>query len=146
MYRWLDENASPHTSPRLPTPDSQGRIVPPPLPASQGWYADASHCAFPASHHLSAWFCLPVPANGHGMLCLALHCRLKRYTTSLRPFKLFASWFVGCMQQSLAPGWLRQNVCKLAKAANQPHCLLNKSVLFFRQAWCQGPSSGQVQT
>ncbi|KAL0051651.1 hypothetical protein WJX82_011245 [Trebouxia sp. C0006] len=35
-HRWLDENASPHTSPRLPTPDSQGRIVPPPLPASQG--------------------------------------------------------------------------------------------------------------
>ncbi len=53
------------------------------------------------SSFLPAWFCLPVPANGHDMPCLASHCRLKsRYTTSLRPFKLVASWFICCMQQS----------------------------------------------
>ena len=43
MHRWLDENASPHPSPRLPTPDSQGRVVPPHLPASQGQWAPPLH-------------------------------------------------------------------------------------------------------
>lgn len=34
--RWLDEGASQHSSPRYPTPDSQGRYLPPRLPSPQG--------------------------------------------------------------------------------------------------------------
>lgn len=93
-----------------PRPAGIPRLVPRRKPLC---FARITSCFLPA------WFCLPVPANGHRMPCLALHCRLKSgYTTLLRLFKLVACWFIPCMQQSLALGWLRQKVCKLVPAVH----------------------------
>lgn len=97
------------------------------------------------SSFLPAWFCLP--AIGHVMPCLVLHCRLKsRYTTSLRPFKLVASWFICCVQQSLAPGWLRHKVCKLVLAANQPHCLFKQGCFVFQASLVPRPKQQPSQS